>query len=35
MTNEVVGVARALEIASGTYLSTEQQVAQISAGRGD
>jgi hypothetical protein len=35
MTNEIVGLARALEIASGTYVATDAAVAQKASGRGD
>ena len=34
MTNELVALARALEIASGTYVSTDAAVAQRAAGHG-
>jgi hypothetical protein len=35
MTNEIVGLARALELASGTYVSTDTAIAQKASGRGD
>ena len=34
MTTELVGLARALEISSGTYIFTDDTVAQIAAGHG-